>query len=180
MILIFVAIGYVAHPIVLPFVEDKLPKPQVVQSGEVDELLTAEEVPVAKIEPLVTVLDEAEDASVSPRIVEEATEPESMLNGVVEDVEVEVTERDEMSEAQVVAAMQKSIKAGEVNEFGYDEVVAWEFAGDEGYDGSTYQVGLVFVRMTTIFGLSEQKVKALCEDGAVVKWLWAASGVEIE
>ena len=29
MILIFVAIGYVGHPILLPFVEDKLPKAEV-------------------------------------------------------------------------------------------------------------------------------------------------------
>ena len=184
MLIIFVVIGYVAHPLVLPLVEDKLPKAEASIGDHAEELVEkvgnqpVELIPAARIEPSVPVVVEKSVVNVTPRIVEESTEPEPMVEEIVEESVVEA--RTGMNEVQVIAAMQKSVKAGEVNAFGYDEVEAWQISGDEEFKGFTYTVGLAYVRTTTILGLTEQKVKALCSGGAVVAWLWEASGLEVE
>ena len=184
MILIFVAIGYVAHPIVLPFVEDKLPKAeQEAKKGAPKAVMppiVAESAAAAPAVPAAPVVVEEEVEKVSLRIIEEATEPEPMVEEVTENLIEESNDKIIASEAQVVSAMQKSVKAVEVTEFGYDDVQGWALAGEEEFEGVNYQIGLATVNTTTIFGLTEQNVKALYSNKRVVKWLWAASGVEIQ
>lgn len=185
MILIFVAIGYVAHPIVLPFVEDKLPQAEqefenaapkaIGQPALAENTVATAVVPVA---PVVMVKEDV--AKVSPRIIEGATEPEPVVEEAIKDPIEESDAQVIASEAQVVAAMQKSVKAVEVTEFGYDDVRGWALAGEEDFEGVSYQIGLATVNTTTIFGLTERNVKALYSNKRVVKWLWAASGVEIQ
>ena len=184
MLIIFVAIGYVAHPLVLPLVEDQLPKAEASIGDQAEKLVEGggrqpvELIPATRIEASVRVELEKSVVNVTPRIVEQTTEAEPMVEEIVEESVVEA--RTGMDEVQVIAAMQKSVKAGEVNAFGYDDVEAWQFSGDEEFKGFTYAVGLASVRTTTILGLTEQKVKALCRGGDVVAWLWASSGLEVE
>ena len=182
MIVIFVVIGYVIHPIVLPFVEDNLPKAASSQKNELEEVEAPKDevkvVPVTPEEPVVpkVIVDPAvETIPPNVEVVAEEEVPE------VEIPEVEVPEVNvKMSDAGVVAAMQKSVKAKEVNEFSYDDVQAWEFSGEEDIEGSSYGVGVATVEVTSILGSRERKVKALCKNGKVDRWIWAASGVEIE
>lgn len=169
MILIFLAIGYVAHPVVLPLVEDKLPKAKVNTEVGVEKTTPKAVTPPVVVENVVA-------APAEPDAQEVIEEP--VVDEVIEVTAPETSKQ--MSDADVVAVMQKSVKAGEVTEFSYDDVQAWEFSGEEDIEGSSYAVGEVTVTVTTILGVGERKVKALCRNGVVVKWIWAASGVEIE
>ena len=178
MILIFVAIGYVVHPIVLPFVENDLPKAEAPQEVAVDEVPEVDEAPVESVE-LATptaIVESVEQAT--PVVVEDTAEPEPVVGE--EEVVSELETSKQTGKADIAAVMQKSVKAGDVTEFAYDDVQAWEFLGEEDFDGSSYIAGECTVKVTTILGVSERKVKALCRNGGVVKWVWAASGVKIE
>jgi hypothetical protein len=185
MLLIFVAIGYVAHPILLPLVEDKLPKPEVEAGDDAVEAgpevttppAVVESVPAPQVEPTTPVVVEV--PVVTPPIIDVAAEPLPVVKDDSEDAVVE-TAAPAMSESQVISILRKSINAGELTGFEADDVKALALAGEEEFDGVNYQIGLGTVNMTTIFGLTEQKVKALCINGKVVKWLWAASSVEIQ
>jgi len=186
MLLIFVVIGYVAHPLVLPLTEDKLAKAEVAQEVEAGDMAKEVEVspaevkivPATQFEPPIPEVVEESPVKTNPSIVEDAVEPVPMVNEVVE---VEVFKPSRQTDgAQVVTVMQKSVKAGEVTDFSYDVVKAWEYSGEENIEGTSYDVGVATVELTTILGVDERKVKALCRDGVVVRWLWAASGVEIE
>ena len=190
MILIFVAIGYVVHPIVLPFVENDLPKAEAPQEVAVDEVPEVDEAPVGLVEPdtpaaIVEPVEPVEPVEfvkpvelATPVVVEDSAEPEPVVGE--EEVVSELETSKQTGKADIAAVMQKSVKAGDVTEFAYDDVQAWEFLGEEDFDGSSYIAGECTVKVTTILGVSERKVKALCRNGGVVKWVWAASGVKIE
>ena len=184
MILIFVAIGYVVHPIVLPFVENDLPKAEAPQEVAVDEVPEVDEAPVESVElatptAIVESVESVESVEqATPVVVEDTAEPEPVVGE--EEVVSELETSKQTGKADIAAVMQKSVKAGDVTEFAYDDVQAWEFLGEEDFDGSSYIAGECTVKVTTILGVSERKVKALCRNGGVVKWVWAASGVKIE
>ena len=80
----------------------------------------------------------------------------------------------------IVKAMQSSIRAGQVKEFTFDQVLGWKSTGEEQVDGETYQTGLAAYKAETIFGVKTIQAKALIKGGAVVKWIWPKSGMEIK
>lgn len=81
----------------------------------------------------------------------------------------------------VVAVMKGSIKAAEIKEFTFDQVLDWQ-AGDgpETVDGETYHTGIASYKAETVFGVKTIQAKALIKGGKVVKWLWPKSGMEIK
>jgi hypothetical protein len=85
-----------------------------------------------------------------------------------------------LNPADVVWLMQKSIKAGQINEFTYDQVLEWTAAPDETVDGESYQTGLASYKAETIFGVKTIQAKALIKGGTLQKWIWPKSGMEIK
>ncbi|PQJ29318.1 hypothetical protein BSZ32_13025 [Rubritalea profundi] len=132
------------------------------------------------MEPAAPVVVAETVLKVNSPITEEVTETEPVVEEVREEIAVDTATPTMMSESHVILVMQKSIKACELRGFNYDDVQALVQAGEEEFEGVHYQTGLATVNMTTIFGLKEQKVKALCSNGKVAKWLWAVSGVEVQ
>ncbi len=84
-----------------------------------------------------------------------------------------------MTPEQIVTVMQESIKAAQVKEFTFAAVQGWKAGEEETVDGVTYQTGLAAYKAETIFGLKTVQAKALIEDGKVVKWVYAKTGMEI-
>jgi hypothetical protein len=83
-------------------------------------------------------------------------------------------------EVTVVKLMQESIRAGQIKEFTYPQVLGWKATGDEQVEGETYQTGLAAYKAETIFGVKTIQAKALIKNGVVVKWIWPKSGMEIK
>ncbi len=82
--------------------------------------------------------------------------------------------------ADVVKAMQESIKAGQIKEFTFEQVLVWTAGADETVDGETYQTGLASYKAETIFGVKTIQAKALVKTGKVQRWIWPKSGMEIK
>ncbi len=80
----------------------------------------------------------------------------------------------------VVKVMQDSIRAGEIKEFTFDQVLSWKAEPDETVEGTPYQVGSVSYKAETIFGVKTIQAKALVKDGKVQRWIWPKSGMEIK
>lgn len=85
-----------------------------------------------------------------------------------------------LSAEEIVAVMQDSIKANQVKEFNFDQVLGWKAGEEEEVDGETYQTGLASYKAETIFGVKTIQAKALIEGGKVAKWIWPNSGMEIK
>jgi len=85
-----------------------------------------------------------------------------------------------MGEADIVKAMQDSIKGGAVKEFKFEQVLAWKGGSEEVVDGTTYNTGEAAYKAETIFGVKTMQAKALIKDGKVAKWIWKTSGMEIK
>ncbi len=82
--------------------------------------------------------------------------------------------------SDVVNAMQESIKAAQIKEFTFDQVLEWKAEADETVDGETYQTGLASYKAETIFGVKTIQAKALIKGGKVQRWIWPKSGMEIK
>jgi hypothetical protein len=82
--------------------------------------------------------------------------------------------------SDVVKAMQESIKAAQIKEFTFDQVLEWNAAADETVDGQTYQTGVASYKAETIFGVKTIQAKALVKGGKVQRWIWPKSGMEIK
>ncbi|MEO5713883.1 MAG: hypothetical protein ABIT37_10395 [Luteolibacter sp.] len=82
--------------------------------------------------------------------------------------------------SDVVTAMQQSIKAAQIKEFTFEQVLNWEAGADETVDGETYQTGLASYKAETIFGMKTIQAKALLKAGKVQRWIWPKSGMEIK
>jgi hypothetical protein len=80
----------------------------------------------------------------------------------------------------VVKSMQDSIKAAQIKEFTFDQVLEWKTDADETVDGETYQVGVASYKAETIFGVKTIQAKALIKGGKVQRWIWPKSGMEIK
>lgn len=76
--------------------------------------------------------------------------------------------------------MQKSIKATQIKEFTFDQVLDWAAAPDEVISGETYQTGLASYKAETIFGVKTIQAKALIKGGVLQRWIWPKSGMEIK
>jgi hypothetical protein len=83
------------------------------------------------------------------------------------------------SQDDLVALMKASVAAGKVKEFDASQVVTWKVGQPMVIDGKTYQTGLVTFKAETILGMQEQDAIALIENGAVVKWMWAKTKLEM-
>ncbi|WP_193214705.1 hypothetical protein [Luteolibacter marinus] len=81
---------------------------------------------------------------------------------------------------EIVKAMQESIKAKQVKEFAFEQVLGWKAGEEEDVDGEKYQTGLASYKAETIFGVKTIQAKALISGGKVVKWIWPNSGMEIK
>ncbi len=79
-----------------------------------------------------------------------------------------------------VTAMQASIKAAQIKEFTFDQVLDWKAETDEIMDGETYQTGIASYKAETIFGVKTIQAKALIKAGKVHRWIWPKSGMEIK
>ena len=79
-----------------------------------------------------------------------------------------------------VKAMQDSVKAAQIKEFTFDQVLDWKAEADEIVDGETYQTGLASYKAETIFGIKTIQAKALIKAGKVQRWIWPKSGMEIK
>lgn len=80
---------------------------------------------------------------------------------------------------QIVDLMKKSIADGAVKEFKSEQVQGWKAGEDEDVDGEEYQTGLVAYEAMTIFGKQAVQAKALIQQGKVVRWVYAKTGMEI-
>ena len=79
-----------------------------------------------------------------------------------------------------VKAMQDSIKAEQIKEFTFDQVLEWKAEADEIVDGETYQTGVASYKAETIFGIKTIQAKALIKGDKVQRWIWPKSGMEIK
>lgn len=79
-----------------------------------------------------------------------------------------------------IKAMQDSIKAGQIKEFTYDQVMEWQAGAVESVDGESFQTGTASYSAETIFGKKVIPAKALIKSGKVVRWIWPKSGMEIK
>ena len=86
----------------------------------------------------------------------------------------------EAGTTDVVKAMQDSVKAAQIKEFTFEQVLEWKAEADEAVDGETYQTGLASYKAETIFGVKMIQAKALLKGGKVQRWIWPKSGMEIK
>jgi hypothetical protein len=80
----------------------------------------------------------------------------------------------------IVKLMQDSIRAKQVKEFTFDQVLGWKAGEEEEVDGEKYQTGVAAYKAETIFGVKTIQAKALIQGGEVKKWIWPNSGMEIK
>ncbi len=85
-----------------------------------------------------------------------------------------------LSAEEIVKVMQESIKAAQVKEFTFEQVLGWKAGEDEEVDGTKYQTGQAAYKAETIFGVKTIQAKALITGGKVAKWIWPNSGMEIK
>ena len=79
-----------------------------------------------------------------------------------------------------VEVMKSHIRGGAIKEFTFEQVLEWKAGADEVVNGETYQTGVVKYKAETIFGVKTIEAKALMQNGAVVRWVWPKSGMEIK
>jgi hypothetical protein len=81
---------------------------------------------------------------------------------------------------EIVKLMQESIRARQVTDFSYEEVLTWKAGDEEELDGQRYQTGLVTYKAETILGVKTVPAKALIQGGKVRKWIWPNTKTEIK
>jgi hypothetical protein len=79
----------------------------------------------------------------------------------------------------VIVAMQESFQNDGLREFTEATPTRWQAGTDETVGGETYQTGLLDYLAQTPFGGKAMQVKALLQDGKVVKWVSVTSGKEL-
>ena len=139
---------------------------------------------VAVIEPEVPTTTDTSEGDVEsvpaePEIA--ANDPEEVDSPAEEEPPAVVEPEPSGGSVNVVGVMQSSIKAGDIKEFTFDQVLDWK-ANDEPetIEGESYQTGLASYKAETVFGVKTIQAKALIKDGKVVRWLWPKSGMEIK
>ncbi len=95
-------------------------------------------------------------------------------------METPVAEPPPAGPTDAVTTMQESIKAAQIKEFTFDQVLEWKAEADETVDGETYQTGVASYKAETIFGIKTIQAKALIKGGKVQRWIWPKSGMEIK
>lgn len=146
------------------------------------EATPATESPVAA-DPAPDPQEELVKTPAEPAVPEPAPEPtpEPVPEPTTPDEATTATDSAPAGDAeQTVKAMQTSIKAGQIKEFTYDQILEWQADTDEVVDGESYQTGLASYKAETIFGTKMIQAKALVKAGKVQRWIWPKSGVEIK
>lgn len=82
--------------------------------------------------------------------------------------------------SDVVSVMQASIKAAQIKEFTFDQVLEWTATPDETVDGEVFQTGVASYKAETIFGVKTIQAKALVKGAKVHRWIWPKSGMDIK
>ena len=190
---VFAAIGYVAHPMLLPSLVDSN---MIAESSLSDRYKEGQVKKTGKVEP-ESGEDKKEDIAIEdtvpevikPEVVEQPTpaipmtarEPDPVINRAVDEPIDEPIDEPvvKLSELAFMNILKSSVKAGEVNEFAFDQVLDWKRAGVEQLDGGTYEVGMVTYQADTIFDEQKLEAKALIKDGKVVKWLWPTTNTKM-
>jgi hypothetical protein len=91
-----------------------------------------------------------------------------------------ITPLEEVAESSpVIVAMQESFQNDGLKEFTEATPTRWQAGTDETVGGETYQTGLLDYLAQTPFGGKAMQVKALLQDGKVVKWVSVTSGKEL-
>jgi len=168
--LVFAAIGYVAHPTLLPkLVDSKLVVKSSLSDSYKEEL--GEDLPISEDDEIEEVAPDA----VKLEVVEQPIPviPDPVTNPALEIPKVAVMVK--LSEQELIDVLKSSVKAGDVNEFNFDQVVDWKLSGEDG----VYQVGMVTYKADTIFDEQQLEAKALVKDGKVVKWLWPTTNTKM-
>jgi hypothetical protein len=80
----------------------------------------------------------------------------------------------------VIVAMQESFQNDGLREFTDATPTRWQTGTDETVGDETYQTGLLDYLAQTPFGGKAMQVKALLQDGKVVKWVSITSGKELK
>jgi len=90
------------------------------------------------------------------------------------------TPHETVETSPVIVAMQESFQNDGLKEFTEATPTRWQTGTDETIGGETYQTGLLDYLAQTPFGGKAMQVKALLQDGKVVKWVSITSGKELK
>lgn len=182
--IVFAAIGYILHPMLLP----KLLESKVVAESALSDTYMKDK--AEKEKPRLSASQEADLGGKIPREAPKSSENKSDTKlGKSDPVmpiptpeptpeptpDSEPIVEEKLSAAEFINALQSSVKSGDVNEFTFDQVTEWNRLGEQPINGDIYDVGLVTYSAKTIFGDQELQAKALIKDGKVVEWLWATT-----
>ncbi len=190
--LIFAAMGYVMHPMLLSALVDS----KVVAESSLSDIYKQEQekaliksegnIEPESVKPEVKRETESSPVQVKPLVTEKHEEPASVIPTPAPNLAPAPVTATEQSQAEVklddeafIKVLQNSVKAGDVTEFKFDQVLGWKRLGEQLIDGGTYDVGLVVYSAETIFGMQKIQAKALVKDGRVVKWLWATTNIQM-
>ena len=124
---------------------------------------------------------EAQDDS-EEKVEEAPEEVEEAVEAPVETAESETTPEPiavEAEPASIVDVMKASVKEEEVTEFKLADVISWKEGESFELEGESYAAGVVTFKSETILGVQENEAIALIKDGAVYKWLWEKTKLEM-
>jgi hypothetical protein len=76
--------------------------------------------------------------------------------------------------------MKESIGRGEAGKVLLSEAVGWRWVGPDQVKGRWYDAGMVRLGTPTVFGVFESELKALHEDGRIVRWVYPATNEPVE
>jgi hypothetical protein len=194
---VFAAIGYVIHPMILPSLVDS----KLVAESSLSDSYRGDKVKKTDKNLPGSEDDEYEDTTkeyvapkpIKPVVVEQPTptKPTPTVPAIVtpkpdpkpypkpEPEEPKVKPVVKLSDLELTNILKASVKAGDVNEFEFKQVLFWKRAGEEQLDGEIYHVGMVTYKADTIFDEQELDAKALIKDGKVVKWLWPTTNTKM-
>jgi hypothetical protein len=194
---VFAAIGYVIQPILLPaLVESKFVAESTLSESYKEEQkkkngiispqtdttkkpdVAEENVIPEPVKPDVVEIPEVPAPAPEPEITPEP-EPEPEIVVMPEPEKPEVKPVVRLSEQELIDALKASVKAGDVNEFSFEQVIAWKRGSEELVGSDSFEVGMVTYKADTIFDVQELDAKALIKDGKVVKWLWPTTNTEM-
>jgi hypothetical protein len=184
-------------PEVLPVAEPELPKiePQAEPAPETTPPRVEEPAPVVPEPPVTEPETPAEpETPTEPAPTQpEETKPEEPAPAPTGKVELPplrplhpepptvLTPSSETAEnSPVIVAMQESFENDGLKEFTEATPTRWQTATDETIKGETYQTGLLDYLAQTPFGGKAMQVKALLQNGKVVKWVSVTSGKELK
>lgn len=139
--------------------------------------------PVPQVEPTPAGDSVTPDEVVTPDVTPEVTPTEVLKPDVVpgpEEVHPAPPVTPPPPPVDVVALMKEHVQAGSLKDFTYKQVQGWKAGPDEVIDGETYQTGLARYTAETVIGNRPIDVKALIQNGAVVKWVYSNSGLEVK